>query len=141
MFSLLLVFFFVPYVVWCLSLASRAYLFLLRFLSQACPHSSRLTRLTRHTSPHTSTHDRLFFFYLTYCLRPLFLSGLLRGTIVSRTYGTHKKPFIFPFFNNNIWSYLLWPPVIVLVVAQIRGHIVGSFPSSPHTRGKFLTYT
>ena len=37
---------------------------------------------------------------------------LLRGTIVNRTYGTDKNPCIFLVFTNNIWFYLLWPPVI-----------------------------
>ena len=33
---------------------------------------------------------------------------------MSRTYGKHKNlPGIyFPFFISNIWSYLLWSPVI-----------------------------
>ena len=39
------------------------------------------------------------------------------GTIVSRTYGTDKKPICFPVFTNNIWSYLLWPLVIHTVVS------------------------
>ena len=37
---------------------------------------------------------------------------LLRGTIVNRTYGIHKKPVYLPIFTNNIWSYLLWSPVV-----------------------------
>ena len=38
---------------------------------------------------------------------------VLRGTIVNRT-SVHTKTYIFPyFFTNNIWSYLLWPPVTV----------------------------
>ena len=41
-----------------------------------------------------------------------------------------QKHIYFAIFTNNIWSYLLWPPVIV--VAQIRGHKeAGSSPSSP----------
>ena len=42
---------------------------------------------------------------------------LLRGTIVSRTYGTHKNlPGIYlPFFTNNIWPYSLWSSVIASV--------------------------
>ena len=38
---------------------------------------------------------------------------LLRGTIVNRTYGTHKKLHLhlFLLLNSNIWSYLLWSPV------------------------------
>ena len=39
--------------------------------------------------------------------------ALLRGTIVNRTYGT-QKPIHSPIFSTNIWSYLLWPPVIVV---------------------------
>ena len=40
--------------------------------------------------------------------------GLLRGTILNRTYGTHKNlPGIhFAIFTNHILSYLLWSPVI-----------------------------
>ena len=38
--------------------------------------------------------------------------GLLRGTIVNRTYGIHKSLYISLHFTNNIWSYLLCPPVI-----------------------------
>ena len=47
-------------------------------------------------------------------LRKRDLKGLLRGTIVNRTYGTHKNlPGIcFAIFTNTIWSYLLWSPVI-----------------------------
>ena len=37
---------------------------------------------------------------------------LLRGTIVNRTYGTHKNLYIHPFFSKSIWSYLLCPPAI-----------------------------
>ena len=37
---------------------------------------------------------------------------VLRGTIVIRTYGTHKNLCISLFFSDNIWSYLLWSPVI-----------------------------
>ena len=41
---------------------------------------------------------------------------LLRGTVVNRTYGTHKNlPGMYlPIFTNNIRSYLLWSPVIVV---------------------------
>ena len=38
---------------------------------------------------------------------------VVRGTIVNRTYGTHKNLHTYPFFTTSIWSYLLWPPVIV----------------------------
>ena len=42
---------------------------------------------------------------------------ILRGTILNRTYGEHKKlsGIYFPNFTikNNIWSYSLWSPVIV----------------------------
>ena len=39
---------------------------------------------------------------------------VVRGNVVntSRTYGTHKNLYVFLFSPNNIWSYLLWPPVI-----------------------------
>ena len=37
--------------------------------------------------------------------------GLLLGTIVNGTYGTHKTPIYLPVFTHNIWSYLLWSPV------------------------------
>ena len=44
-----------------------------------------------------------------------FMSCLLRGTIVNGTYGMHKNlPGMYlTMFTNNIWSYLLWSPVIV----------------------------
>ena len=54
---------------------------------------------------------------------------LLRGTIVNRTYGTHKNLCINPFLLTNIWSCLLWSPVIV--VAQIRGQKAGYLFSPP----------
>ena len=38
---------------------------------------------------------------------------LLRGAILNTTYGTHKKPKYFAIFTNNIWSYLLWTPVVL----------------------------
>ena len=49
-------------------------------------------------------------------LPPFEESAVLRGTIVNRTYGTHKKlPGIyFPLFTSNIWPYLLWSTVIVV---------------------------
>ena len=34
--------------------------------------------------------------------------------VVNRTYGTHKNIGIHLFFANNIWSYLLLSPVIVV---------------------------
>ena len=38
---------------------------------------------------------------------------IIRGTILNRTYGTHKNLYIYiAIFTNNIWSYLLWSPVI-----------------------------
>ena len=37
----------------------------------------------------------------------------LRETVVNRTYSTHKNRYIALFLLfNNIWSYLLWSPVI-----------------------------
>ena len=30
----------------------------------------------------------------------------------NRTYGTHEKTVYFAIFTNNIWPYLLWPPVV-----------------------------
>ena len=39
--------------------------------------------------------------------------GVLRGTIVNRTYGIHKKYIYLSIFTNKIWSYYLWSPVIV----------------------------
>ena len=44
---------------------------------------------------------------------------LLRGAILSRTYGTDKKTTYFAIFTENIWSCLLWFPVTVyqLIVA------------------------
>ena len=43
---------------------------------------------------------------------------LLRGTIVNRTNGTHKQLrifFTYFYYCNNVWSYLLWSPVILIV--------------------------
>ena len=42
----------------------------------------------------------------------------LRGTIANRTYGLHKNRYILPIFTNNIWSYLQWSPVRVLIVGR-----------------------
>ena len=44
---------------------------------------------------------------------------LIRGGILYRTYATHKNLYISLFLLiifgiNNIWSYLLWSPVITL---------------------------
>ena len=36
----------------------------------------------------------------------------LRGTMVNRTYGIHKKLYISNIFTRNIWSYLPWSPAI-----------------------------
>ena len=45
---------------------------------------------------------------------------LLRGAIVNRTYGIHKNLYIQPFLlTDNIWSYLLWSPVIVYIPASV----------------------
>ena len=38
----------------------------------------------------------------------------LRRAVLNRTCGTHKKTICFAIFTNNIWSYLLWSPVIVV---------------------------
>ena len=47
---------------------------------------------------------------------------LLRGAIVNRTYGKHKNlPGIYlPVYTHNIWSFLLWSPVVLI----LRGDIV-----------------
>ena len=50
-------------------------------------------RFMRDENPHTHTQSAL-------CRRLL-----LRGGIVNRTYGIHKKPIYLTFFTNNIWSY------------------------------------
>ena len=44
--------------------------------------------------------------------QPLKQGAILRGAIVNRTYGKHKKLNILSVFTNNIWSYLLWSPAI-----------------------------
>ena len=44
----------------------------------------------------------------------------LRGAVVTRTYGTYKTPYIF-LFNNNTWSYILWPLVIGAFWSRCRG--------------------
>ena len=46
---------------------------------------------------------------------------MLRGAIVNRTYGTQKNlPGIYvPVFTSNIWSYLLWSAVILIVVLDL----------------------
>ena len=33
--------------------------------------------------------------------------------VVNRTYGKTQKPIYLAIFTVNIWSYLLWPPVLV----------------------------
>ena len=40
---------------------------------------------------------------------------LLRGTILNRTLGYAQKPVYCAIFTNNIWSCLLWSPVIITV--------------------------
>ena len=37
---------------------------------------------------------------------------VLRGAILNRTYGAHEKTKYFAIFTNNIWSCLIWSPVI-----------------------------
>ena len=54
--------------------------------------------------------------------RTMFLQKLLlRGTILNGTYGTDKNlPGIYsPIFTSNIWSYLLWSPVIAAALQQL----------------------
>ena len=54
------------------------------------------------------------FFYQQYMvLFALVPRDTTTGAIIKRTYGAPKK-YIFPYSTNNIWSYLLWPPVILL---------------------------
>ena len=43
---------------------------------------------------------------------------MVPGTIVNRTYGSHENLYI-PIFTNHIWFYLLWSPVIVVVVVVV----------------------
>ena len=45
---------------------------------------------TRYTIPGTACHSSAPF--------------VLKGTMLSRTYGTHKNLYIFPIFTENIWS-------------------------------------
>ena len=65
------------------------------------------------------------------------------GAIVNRTYGTHKKLYILPIFTSNIWSYLLWSPVIGIVLRvpgytqQFRGFILRVL-GTKHFRGLAL---
>ena len=40
------------------------------------------------------------------------MGTILRGILVNRTYGEHKKPIYSSIFTNNIWSYLLLSSVI-----------------------------
>ena len=56
------------------------------------------------------------------CFRHSLRLTLLRGTIVNRTYGTPKNLYevYFLTFARNIWSYLLWPPVILLTPHFVR---------------------
>ena len=44
----------------------------------------------------------------------LYNNTVYRGTVLNGAYGTHKDlPGIyFAIFTNNIWSYLIWSPVI-----------------------------
>ena len=45
--------------------------------------------------------------------------AVVRGAILSRTYGTHKNLQNSPIFTNNIRSYLLWSPVMVLLYREV----------------------
>ena len=51
---------------------------------------------------------------------------LLRGAILNRTYGTYKNlPGIYlAICTNNIWSYLLWSPVIVVELFMLVAFIL-----------------
>ena len=49
----------------------------------------------------------VFFFPSDKLLGTILTGG---GTIVNRTYGTHKNLYVLPIFTSNIWSYLLWSP-------------------------------
>ena len=51
---------------------------------------------------------------LTAVVSPRSELQILWGTILNRTYGTHEQTICFAIFTNNIWSYLLWPPVIAM---------------------------
>ena len=55
---------------------------------------------------HTHVHEHSIYYRHPSFLSPSYRSQqLLQGTIVNRTYGTHKKHMYFPFSTNNIWSY------------------------------------
>ena len=52
---------------------------------------------------------------------------LLRGALVNRTCGRYKNQYFY-LFTKNIWSYLLWSPVIVphlYLAFFVRGYCTG----------------
>ena len=50
-------------------------------------------------------------------MHPSTISGITGGTIVSRTYGTHKNPYIALFLPTIFGPiYLLWSPVILILI-------------------------
>ena len=48
----------------------------------------------------------------------LYILALLRGTIVNSKVVRSYLSTYFPIFTNNIWSYLLWSPVIVILLLR-----------------------
>ena len=59
---------------------------------------------------------------------------LLRGTILNRTFGTDKsllRSILFAIFTNNIWPYLLWRPVILIVRSRFCAHPPPHRPAVP----------
>ena len=55
----------------------------------------------------------------------MFLSLLVRRIIVNRTYGADRNLYVLPIFPNNVWSYLLWSPVIGLLVWEDAFSLLG----------------
>ena len=66
-------------------------------------------------------------------------SPLSRGTVVNRTYGTHKNLYIYLIiFTNNMWSYLLSPPPCNTIRASHFHRQKNSAPFSLADSGIYL---
>ena len=109
------------------------------------PMLSRTWRQALQALPartHSHKHAAIMVTSLWQDLVPGYFVLLLWGTIVNRTYGT-DKPIYFLIFTNNIWSYLLWSPVIRRVRRSsysVRSPCCREQPAVKIVRGCVLYY-
>ena len=79
--------------------ALRAFMLLPLVIPMYTPTSPLLLLLHYYFHPHHYYHYYYYYYH--------------GGPSLFRTYGTHGKTIYSPVVTNNIWSYLLWSPVIV----------------------------